>query len=158
MLSIKTILYPTDFSPRAEYAFHLACALARDYDAQLLIAYVEPPTAAIYGELGALPPEPLESEELLRRRLLNVRPTDKHISCQHYFLVGETAEEIIRLAEERHADMIVMGTHGRRGLGRLLMGSVAEQVVRKAGCPVVTVKAPIAETAPTAEHVAGAAV
>jgi universal stress protein A len=55
---------------------------------------------------------------------------------------GDPAEMILRVAEEVHADLIVMGTHGRTGLSRLLMGSVAEQVVRRAPCPVLTMKAP----------------
>jgi len=55
---------------------------------------------------------------------------------------GDVATEILRLAQETGSDLIVMGTHGRTGLARLLMGSVAEQVVRKAPCPVLTVKTP----------------
>ena len=60
---------------------------------------------------------------------------------------GNPAEEIVRLAGERGCDLIVMGTHGRRRLGRLLMGSVAEQVLRRAPCPVLTVKGEPAEAA-----------
>jgi hypothetical protein len=60
-------------------------------------------------------------------------------------LVGDPASAILRVTQELPADLIVMGTHGRTGLGRLLMGSVAEQVVRKAPCPVVTVKTPLPE-------------
>jgi nucleotide-binding universal stress UspA family protein len=151
MLAIKTILHPTDFSKRAEYAFQLACALARDYGARLLIAHVKTPPAAVYGEMGALPPEPAEVEEALKEWLNRIRPVDERITVDHFFLVGEPAEEIVRLAGKQRADIIVMGTHGRRGFGRLLMGSVAEQVVRKAACPVVTIKAPMAEAAPAME-------
>jgi nucleotide-binding universal stress UspA family protein len=57
-------------------------------------------------------------------------------------LLGEPAEEIIRFAKEENVDMIVMGTHGRTGFSRLLMGSVTEQVVRGAPCPVLTIKQP----------------
>jgi nucleotide-binding universal stress UspA family protein len=147
MLAIKTILFPTDFSKRAEYAFHLACALARDYGARLLIGHVQTPPVVLYGEMGALPPDLDETEEMLRERLVNVRPADADIACEHFFMVGEPAEEIVRLANDEHVDLIVLGTHGRRGLGRLLMGSIAERVVRTATCPVVTVKAPAAEAA-----------
>jgi nucleotide-binding universal stress UspA family protein len=156
MLAIKTILFPTDFTERAEVAFHLACALARDYSARLLICHVNTPPAAVYGEMGALPPEPPELEETLQKRLLGIRPKD--IPCVHFFMTGEPAEEIVQLARDQNADMIVMGTHGRRGLGRLLMGSVAEQVVRLAPCPVVTVKAPFAETAAVEPELAAQAV
>jgi nucleotide-binding universal stress UspA family protein len=158
MLAIKTILFPTDFSERAEYGFHLACALARDYGARMLIAHVKMPPAVLYGEMGALPPEPAEMEEAMRDKLLEVRPLDANIPYDHFFMVGEPSEEIVRLANEEHVDLIVMGTHGRRGLGRLLMGSVAERVVRTANCPVVTVKSPVAEEAPTEEHAVQAAV
>jgi nucleotide-binding universal stress UspA family protein len=156
MLAIRTILFPTDFSKRAEYGFHLACALARDYGARLLIAHVKTPPVILYGEMGSLPPEPLDLEESLRAQLLEVRPADEQIACEHFYMVGEPAEEIVRLANEEHVDLIVMGTHGRRGLGRLVMGSVAEQVVRTAACPVVTVKAPIAVAEPAEEHAAPA--
>jgi len=61
---------------------------------------------------------------------------------------GDATTEILRVAREESADLIVMGTHGRTGLGRLLMGSVAEQVMRRAPCPVLTVKSPVPETAP----------
>lgn len=157
MLSITTILYPTDFSERAEYAFHLACSLARDYGARLLIAHVQMPPSAMYGEMGALPPEPWETAEVLKERLLRIRPADEHINCEHLLLIGDPAEEIVRLAAEKQTDIIVMGTHGRRGLGRFLMGSVAEQVVRKAACPVVTIKAPFAHAAPMEAQAAHAA-
>jgi len=152
MLAIKSILFPTDFSERAEYGFHLACALARDYGARMLIAHVNMPPAVLYGEMGALPLEPADMEEAVRDKLLEVRPTDASIPYDHFFMVGEPAEEIVRLANEEHVDLIVMGTHGRRGLGRLVMGSVAERVVRLANCPVVTVKSPVVEGASLEER------
>lgn len=157
MLAIRNILYATDFSERAEYAFHLACALARDYGARLLITHVQMPPVMMYGEMGALPPEPLETDEGLKERLVQVRPADMSIACEHFFMTGEPADEIVRLASEKQADIIVMGTHGRRGFGRFLMGSVAEQVVRKAACPVVTIKAPFAAAAPMEAQAAHAA-
>jgi nucleotide-binding universal stress UspA family protein len=145
MLNIKTILFATDFTERAEYAFQLACALARDYGARLLITHAHIPAPIPYGDFGALP-EPIELQQSLKGKLERIRPTDPGIVYEHVFLIGGPAPEIVRLASERHVDLIVMGTHGRRGLGRVLMGSVAEQVVRKANCPVVTVKLPFAET------------
>jgi nucleotide-binding universal stress UspA family protein len=78
----------------------------------------------------------------LMRSLSSVAPADPDVKCVHKLLVGDPAESIIQLAETEHADFIVMGTHGRRGLTRLLMGSVAEAVVRGATCPVITVKHP----------------
>ena len=80
--------------------------------------------------------------EPLRERLQQLRPEDPKILVEHRLVQGGGAEEILQVAQERKCDLIVMGTHGRTGLGRLLMGSVAEQVVRKAACPVLTVKTP----------------
>lgn len=143
MLAIKTILFPTDFSERAESAFRLACALARDYDARLLICHVNMPATGVYGEMGVIPPPAADMEESLRRKLLSIRP-EGDVAFEHYFMVGDPAWEIVELARVQNADLIVMGTHGRRGLGRLLMGSVAERVVRSAECPVVTLRSQIA--------------
>jgi nucleotide-binding universal stress UspA family protein len=72
-------------------------------------------------------------------------------------VIGDPALEILDEAQESKVDLIVMGTHGRSGLGRLLMGSVAESVVRKAACPVLTVKAPIAENVPVVSRAAALA-
>lgn len=143
MLAIRTILYPTDFSAPSESAFELACALARDYGARLWIVHVAPPPAAVMGEFGALPPPPDEYgradlEEKLRR--LQDRAPKIAVRCQ--LQRGDAATEILKAAQESGCDLIVMGTHGRTALRRLLMGSVAEQVLRRAPCPVLTVKTP----------------
>jgi nucleotide-binding universal stress UspA family protein len=83
--------------------------------------------------------------------LEQIRPADPRLEVRHRLAEGDPAEEILRAAEEEGADLIVMGTHGRGGLSRLLMGSVAEAVMRKALCPVLTVRGPIpAEGAPEA--------
>jgi nucleotide-binding universal stress UspA family protein len=148
MLPIKTILHPTDFSKHAEYGFELACALARDYGAGLILCHVKQPPAVAFGEFGALPPEAPDSLEALRDKLAAVRPADPKVAVPLRVIVeGDPATEIARIARENKADLIVIGTHGRTGLGRLLMGSVAEVVMRKATCPVLTVKTPLAEPA-----------
>ena len=87
-------------------------------------------------------PPPTIDLEPLRERLQQLRPEDQKVLVEHLLVQGGAAEEILQVAQERKCDLIVMGTHGRTGLGRLLMGSVAEQVVRKASCPVLTVKTP----------------
>ena len=143
MLAIKSILHPTDFSEQSGYGFQMACALARDYGARLLVCHVYQPPPVVYGEFGVAPPPPGEAPESLRERLGRVRPPDDAVDVQHYLLEGEAAEEIVELARDSLCDLIVMGTHGRTGLGRLLMGSVAEQVMRHAPCPVLTIKAPM---------------
>lgn len=82
------------------------------------------------------------NHEELRASLAAVVPTDPAVPCIHKLMIGDPAEAIIQLAEADDVDFVVMGTHGRTGLTRLLMGSVAEAVVRRAPCPVLTVKQP----------------
>lgn len=142
MLALKTILHATDFSPHSEYAFRLACSLARDHGAKVVVLHVlTPPPAVSYGELIVEPDAALVQQgwEQLRK----IHAPDPSVPLEHRLEQGFAASEIVRVAEEIQADMIVLGTHGRSGLGRLLMGSVAEQVVRKAPCPVLTVKSPV---------------
>ena len=141
MLHIRKILHPTDLSENSRAAFDVACALARDYRAELLVVHVNKP-AAIYAPDGiamALPPEePLA----LRAKLAQVRPADSAVKVEHRIVDGEASEEILKVASAEGVDVIVMGTHGSTGLTRLLMGSVAENVLRKAPCPVLTVRQP----------------
>jgi nucleotide-binding universal stress UspA family protein len=141
MLPIRTILHPTDFSPQAETAFALACALARDYSARLIVAHVWEPPAVMYAD-GYMPIPAPDTRERFRLRLENLRPVDPPVEFERRFLDGSPAREILREARETHADLIVMGTHGWGGLSRLFLGSVAEGVMRKAPCPVLTVKTP----------------
>jgi nucleotide-binding universal stress UspA family protein len=141
MLPIHTILHPTDFSDRSEHALHLACALARDYQTRLVLLHVIPSTIIGFGE-GVIPPDPDLTVEAARRDLDRLAVPDPGLSPQRVIGEGDPAAEILRVARDEAADLIVMGTHGRTGLGRLLMGSVAEQVVRRAPCPVLTATHP----------------
>jgi universal stress protein A len=142
MTHIQTVLCPTDFSPHAEAAFGLACSLARDYGAKLVVLHVVPPPV-VYGEGLVLPPVALTED--LRRQLQQVRPAGAKPTVEHHLADGDAADEIVRQAKESKCDLIVMGTHGRTGLGRLVMGSIAEKVVCRAPCPVLTVKLPAAQ-------------
>jgi nucleotide-binding universal stress UspA family protein len=90
---------------------------------------------AYYGTLGPTPQE-------LRMMLEAIRPTDPTVACEHHLIPGEPASALVGFAEEKNVDLIVMGTHGRTGLKRILMGSVAEAVVRSAPCPVLTYRQP----------------
>jgi nucleotide-binding universal stress UspA family protein len=141
-MNANKILVPTDFSQASEEALRWATSLARDTGAVLTIAHVEEPPMAYAGELPLVPDE--ETREELRRSLAGTLPGDATVSFEHKLLVGDPAAAIVDLAERENADLIVMGSHGRKGLTRLLMGSVAEAVVRKAKCPVLTVKQPAA--------------
>jgi nucleotide-binding universal stress UspA family protein len=144
MLPIKTILHPTDFSDRSEHAFRLACSLARDYRARLIILHVwPPPPLAVPGELLAVHQPTAnycspETEAALHR----MHPSDPSVVVEHRLEEGDPASVILDTAHTSKADLIVVATHGRSGLSRILMGSVAEEIIRGAPCPVVTVKAP----------------
>jgi nucleotide-binding universal stress UspA family protein len=141
MIPIKTILHPTDFSKPSEYALRFACALARDYDARIILVHVvEPPV--FYGELGMTVPLPSNFHEHLHERLARLIPADSGIPVQTILVEGSAAKEILRVAEDQHCDLIVLGTHGRSGLSRVLLGSVAEDVIRHTRLPVLTLKTP----------------
>jgi nucleotide-binding universal stress UspA family protein len=148
-MNARLILFPTDFSTCSDAGLAQATSLARDSGARLLILHVEEPPA-VYGGgdmyYGVLEPDDAE----IRQMLEAVVPTDPAIPYEHRMTKGDPADQIVEVARQEGADMIVMGTHGRTGLRRLLMGSVAEAVVRRAPCPVLTFKQP-AETVPAHE-------
>jgi nucleotide-binding universal stress UspA family protein len=146
MLTIKTILHPSDFSERSVFAFRLACSLAHSYGARLIVLHVAEPPIAAAGE-GALILLPDVDLVAIRKRLQQLLPEDPDITIEHQLVEGEAGREILAAAERSKCDVIVMGTHGRTGLSRLLMGSVSERVVRNAACPVLTVKSPKAASA-----------
>jgi nucleotide-binding universal stress UspA family protein len=146
MLPVHTILHPTDFSAQSGYALRLAGALARDYGARLVLLHVALPPMPVYGgEVLVAVPASTHDEE--RQHLDRLKVPDG-VPTERRLVVGVPVEEILGVASEVSVDLIVMGTHGRTGLARLLMGSVAEQVVRKARCPVLTVKTPFPEALP----------
>jgi len=151
MLPIHTILHPTDFSERSGHALRVACALARDYGARLVVLHAaETPTVA-FAE-GFIPPDPEEPIRAARQEFEQLEIPATGTPIERRFEIGDATEMILQAAHEVQADLIVMGTHGRTGLRRLLMGSVAEQIVRRATCPVLTMTAPFvaAELAPEA--------
>jgi len=141
MKTIQTILYATDFSAQAEAAFPLAVALARDYGANLTIAHVVPMPVFAYttGDIAAVPQS---SPEEVRELLEKFDPKDPCIRVDYQIAEGEPSTEILQMAKKCHCDLIVIGTHGRTGLSRLVAGSVAEEVMRHAPCPVLTVRCP----------------
>jgi nucleotide-binding universal stress UspA family protein len=139
----EVILFPTDFSPASQEALVWATSLARDCGARLVIVHVEEPPMAYGGGELYYGIETTNRDEL-RKSLADVVPADPAVRCQHKLLVGDPATAIVETAEHDNADLIVMGSHGRTGITRLLMGSVAEAVVRRARCPVLTVKQPAA--------------
>ena len=132
----KTILFPTDFSTASDAALVHAESLARQMNARLLIVHVEePPLAYGGGELYYGLPEP--SSERILKMLEDVKPSDPSVPYTHRLTMGDPAGEVVRMASDENAEMIILGTHGRTGMTRLLMGSVAEAIVRRAPCPVL---------------------
>jgi nucleotide-binding universal stress UspA family protein len=139
-MNASKILFPTDFSTTGQHALEMATSLAKARGSKLVIVHVEePPMAYGGGELYYGIEEP--DREQLKRMLSEVVPTDPAVPYEHRLMVGSPATAMVHLAEQEGVEMIVMPTHGRTGLLRMLMGSVAEEVVRKAKCPVLTVKA-----------------
>lgn len=140
-MNIKKILVPFDFSQFSDAALEYATSLARDFGAELHIVHVKEPFAVYqtdskfglhpYGDLGDL-----------KKSLENVLPPDPSVKYHQWLMTGEVTRDILQLASEKNIDLIVMGTHGRRGLRRVLAGSTAENLLRRAMCPVLTVKQP----------------
>lgn len=147
MLKIKTILHPTDFSERSQYAFRLACMLARDHGGRVVVLHVAIPPRVLALE-GNMVAEPPLDEEALKEKLAAIQPDVPGVAVEHCLVVNDNAVgEVLRFAEETKPDVIVMGSHGRTGLKRALLGSVAELVLRRANCPVLTVKQPFGSEA-----------
>jgi nucleotide-binding universal stress UspA family protein len=141
MLPIKTVLHPTDFSEPAEHARRMAYELARDYGARLILLHVvEPPV--YYGELGLSFTAPGDLREEAAERLAALVEEGTPVHVETLNVDGIAAAEILRVARETHANLVVLGSHGRSGLGRVLMGSVAEEISRKSPCPVLIVRTP----------------
>ncbi len=103
MLPIHTILHPTDFTDRSEYAFHLASALTRDYGARLVLLHVVAPAVAVYGE-GALPLDPEVLAREAQERLNRLEVPGANVRAERLFAEGDPATEILRVAREIHAD------------------------------------------------------
>lgn len=143
-MTISRILVPMDFSDDSEAALRFARDLARRYDATIhLLHVVENPlatgvwSAELYtSEIAGLQ---LNLVRDAKARLEKSVPEGTAMSTE--VRVGKAANEILNVARERGVDLIVMGTHGRTGLALLILGSVAERVVRMAPCPVLTVRA-----------------
>jgi nucleotide-binding universal stress UspA family protein len=142
MADIKRILVPTDFSAPADAALTYAIDLASKLGASISLVHVfDDPSGIHTGEYVPMPSE-MRGEIVadLRRRLAELVAKRGHSELNPQLLVGPTARTIVETARDSGADLIVIGTHGRHGMSRLLIGSVAERVVRTATCPVLTVR------------------
>ena len=147
MSAFRRILHSTDFSPASAPAFRRAVGLAKACRAPLVLVHVMTPPSQFIGE--GTPPRTYADLLLIARRsaakrlaALLTRARRNGIRAQTLFVEGLPADEILRAARRARADLVVMGAHGRRGVSRLFMGSVAERVVRESRVPVLTVRAP----------------
>jgi nucleotide-binding universal stress UspA family protein len=141
VIHVKKILYPTDFSSYSNQAYFHALGMAETYGASLTIAYVHAP-----GSTG--------DKSHWREQLEQVRPANPKLPVSHVLLEGDPGAEIARYAADAGIDVIVIGTHGRTGVDRLVMGSVAERVMREAPCSVLVVKLPKGVATAGAPHAA----
>jgi len=146
MIELRRILVPTDFSKHSGHALGYAAALAEKFGAELFLLHVVHSLATFYPDpLAVAAPiqergEPSTAaaqagfDQLVRDNRLDRLTVHREVH------EGAPAEEIIRFAKEAKVDLIAMGTHGHTGLAHILLGSVAEKVVRHAACPVLTVR------------------
>jgi nucleotide-binding universal stress UspA family protein len=145
MFSINVIVVPTDFSQQSLAALDYAVGLAQSYDARIKGIFVNEPGLKISEmswvgvEQGAMNQRQVaESRREIEKIVLDRIPME--VTADAKILYGEAVAKIIEYAADVNADLIVMATHGRTGVSHVLLGSVAEQVVRKAPCPVLTLK------------------
>jgi len=146
MIKVKAVLVPTDFSDCSEAAVKYGYALAEAFGATIhLLNVVQDPYAMPWAaDAFAAPIGDMitEWENRAARRLVDAVPDSSPAPTVLKTLVGSPYSSIVRYAEQHHVDLIVLGTHGRGPLGHMLLGSVAERVVRAAPCPVLTVRHP----------------
>jgi nucleotide-binding universal stress UspA family protein len=148
MKRVRRILFATDFSTASRRAFDTALALAKATDAKPTILSVIPPVLAAVPEvyLDAATIERLEqqSRQWATRELQKLTTRAKRAGVRVTILLrtGDPVREVLRTATAQRADLLVVGTHGRRGLSKFVLGSVAERLIAQAPCPVVAVRGP----------------
>jgi len=147
MFPFRTILHPTDFSEHSAEALRLAAAVAVGHDADLILLHVVPPPLLAYSE-GSMVSDPKDMCEALRLKLEQVAVVRPDNRVQRRVVEGDPVTEILRVSDESRADLIVMGPSSKGGQGRLLLGSVADQVLRRTTCPVLIVRAPVPAAGP----------
>jgi nucleotide-binding universal stress UspA family protein len=148
-MQIQKILFATDFSENSRFALQYALSFARKYEAKIYILHVIQQPAyplGMYAEIS------FDAMDKFNRNLSEATTKEMRELCEKdlsgfenyepLILSGTPFLEILRTAREKEADLIVVGTHGRTGLDHVLFGSTAEKVVRRASCPVVSVRLP----------------
>lgn len=136
-MNIKRLLCPIDFSVYGQAANEYASVLAKSTGATIHYLHSSLPEVS-YGSYAYVDVEQEAAQNL--KRLKEVKPTADGVPAVYTVEFGPPVDQIVKYAKENDIDLIVMGTHGRTGLRRVLMGSVAEGVVRNAECPVLAIK------------------
>ncbi len=143
-MKFNAILHPVDFSEDPQYALEVAHSLARDHHAKLvLLTTVDPPPTSVLPTSDMLIASASLSGEYLQlaaRQLKAIADRITDIPVESVALIALPGDAIIELAQKYDIDLIVMGTHGRTGLSHLFMGSIAEYVLSRAPCPVLTIR------------------
>lgn len=148
-LQLRRVLLPTDFSGCANFALPYAAAIARAANATVICLNVVEPIVPAVGYSGMAETMPIaemseQLEDSAERELPDVMNCEdlRGLKVEEVIGHGDAAAEIVRVADEHEVDLIVISSHGRTGLGRIIFGSTAEAVVRHARCPVLVVKPP----------------
>jgi len=143
-MNIKRILFPTDLSPCSLVALDYASEFAANFGAELHILYVDDLKDLVAMAVYSTPSFVASCARVeLKQRLEEIRPALSQDHWQYHYVEGTPADEICNLAKTENVDLIIMSSHGRAGLSRVFLGSVAELVLRKSQCPVLVVKQPV---------------
>jgi nucleotide-binding universal stress UspA family protein len=147
-MEVKTILVPSDFSEYAEHAFTWALGLAEKWGAKVLVIHAAPlfshlayPESVYMVDLAKMEQEIVADAEKRLQEFVAKKGAST-VTVDTRAVLGDPFWEICQIAEREHADLIVMGSHGRTGLAHVFLGSVAERVVRHAPCPVLVARLP----------------
>ena len=132
----RKILFATDFTAADRGAFRHSCNFARAWKAKLLIVHVNTSTASEASEET----EASEPASIVSSKGIQIHPIDADINHEHITRSGDPVDIILEIGKEHDVDLIVLGTHGRKGVKRMFQGSVAESVIRSANCPVLTLR------------------
>lgn len=139
MYNVTNILFPADFSECSREAFPVALQMARANHARLQLLHVVDPRIQA-AELAAVLPITEPALDQILKQLHEFEVGEPGIEVERHVTQGDVTNEILRFARQKRCDLIVMATHGRKGIGRILLGSVAENVLRRSPCPVLTVR------------------
>ncbi len=146
MIDIKKILVPTDFSESSEKSLLYGISLAEQYGAELYVLSAiddrvfDDPLFVVYAEQEMRQNRKAVYEEYLSKVVAGIKRDHPKLAVQQVLRMGVAFVEIVDFARQEHIDLIIIGSHGRTGIAHLLIGSTAEKVVRKAPCPVLTVR------------------